>query len=233
MPLQAVALHLATVAAMVAFLVWLLARASANPTRAGLITVALLALWLTYAAALALAGITLRTDLRPPGGFLVLAPALLGIAVIFIALARSRLRYTLDRMPLAALFWAQAFRFPVEIVLAMLAEAGLMPRLLTYHGTNWDILTALTAPLAAAAAVRGWRRTAIAWNLAGLALVINVGGTAILSFSGPTNLIRLAPPADFAMTFPMVWLPAFLVPVAILLHALALMKLARPPLPRF
>jgi hypothetical protein len=29
------------------------------------------------------------------------------------------------------------------------------------------------------------------------------------------------------MTFPMVWLPAFLVPVAMLLHGLAIMKLRR------
>ena len=233
MPLQAVALHLATVAAMVAFLVWLFARASTSPARAGVVTLALLALWLGLTAALALTGVTLRTDTRPPGGFLVLAPALVAIAVLLFALARSRHRYTLDRMPLAALLWAQAFRFPVEIVLAMLADAGLMPSLLTYHGTNFDILTALTAPLAAAAALRGWRRTAIAWNLIGLALVINVAGTAILAFSGPTNLIKVDPPADFAMTFPMVWLPAFLVPLAILLHGLALIKLTRPPLPRF
>ena len=52
-------------------------------------------------------------------------------------------------------------------------------------------------------------------------------GTAMLSFSGPTNVLNVTPPADFAMTFPLVWLPAFLVPVALLLHGLAIIKVLR------
>ena len=226
-PFDALVLHLATVAAMVAFLVWLWAHASDKPLRAALLTFVVLAAWLAGVAALALAGITLRTDLRPPGGFLTLGPALLVVGIVLFTLTRARLRTTLYRMPLEALLWAQAFRFPVEIVLAMLADAGLLPRLMTFHGSNFDILTALTAPLAAGAARRGWWRAVIAWNLVGLALVINVVGTAILAFSGPLNVIKVVPPADFAMTFPMVWLPGFLVPVAILLHGLALLKAHR------
>ena len=220
-------LHLATVAAMVAFLVWLWAQASERPLRAGVLTLALLAAWLAYVAAMALGGVTTRVDTLPPGGFLVLGPALAAIAIVLVVLGRTRFRRVLDAMPLTALLLAQAFRVPVEIVLAMLAEAGLMPRIMTYHGTNFDILTGITAPLAAWAAARGWSRTVLAWNIAGLALVLNVVGTSILAFSGPTNLLKVTPPADYAMTFPMVWLPAFLVPVAMLLHGLAIMKLRR------
>lgn len=157
----------------------------------------------------------------------MLGPALVATIAVLVVLAGPRFRSVPDAMPLAALMFAQSFRFPVEIVLAMLADAGLMPRIMTYHGTNFDILTGLTAPLAAWAAVRGWWRTVLAWNIAGLALVINVAGTAILSFSAATNVIKVTPPPDFAMTFPMVWLPAFLVPVAMLLHGLAILKVRR------
>ena len=70
MPTGAAVLHLATVAAMVAFLVWLWAQASERPLRAGVLTLALLAAWLAYVAAMALGGVTTRVDTLPPGGFL-------------------------------------------------------------------------------------------------------------------------------------------------------------------
>ena len=170
---------------------------------------------------------TARTDTLPPGAAAVLVPALAATIAVLIALSRPRFRGVLDAMPLTALVLAQSFRFPVEIVLAMLAEARLIPQIMTYHGTNFDILTGLTAPLAAGAALLGWRRSVLAWNILGLALVINVAGTAMLSFSGPTNVIKVTPPADFVVTFPLVWLPAFLVPVALLLHGLAIIKVRR------
>jgi hypothetical protein len=227
MPFNAGLLHVATVALMVVFFVWLFARTSAAPVRAGVATLVVLVVWLAYAAIFALTGVTLRVDTLPPGGFAVLGPALVGLFAIFFALRRQSAGPVLAAMPLGALHWGQTFRLPVEIVLAMLADARLLPYLMTYHGTNFDILTGITAPFAALAAVRGWRRTALAWNWLGLALVLNIALTSIVSFSGPTNLTGVTPPADFAMTFPMVWLPAFLVPAAILLHLLAIVRLSR------
>jgi CHASE2 domain-containing sensor protein len=70
-------LHLATVAAVAGFLVWLWARASNNPSRTGLLTAALIAGWLAISAALALSGFTARIDILPPGAASVLVPALL------------------------------------------------------------------------------------------------------------------------------------------------------------
>ncbi len=227
MPLGALALHLATVASMAGFIVWLWARASRRPARATAMASAIVAAWLAISASLALQGITLRVDTLPPGGFLALGPAFATVAVVLVALSRPRFRHVLDAMPMTALLLAQFFRVPVEIVLAILSDAALLPRLLSYHGTNFDILTGLTAPLAAWAAHRRLDRAVVAWNLLGIALVVNVVGTSILTFSGPTNVIKVSPPADFAMTFPMVWLPAFLVPLAVLLHGIALLKLRR------
>ena len=98
-----------------------------------MLTLALLAAWLAYVAVMALGGVTTRVDTLPPGGFLVLGPALAAIAIVLVVLGRTRFRRVLDAMPLTALLLAQAFRVPVEIVLAMLAEAGLMPRIMTKH----------------------------------------------------------------------------------------------------
>ena len=227
MPANILWLHLATVAAMAAFIVWLWARASRNGFRAAVVTTTVIAVWLAITAVLALSGITLKTDTLPPGGFLALGPAALSVALILLALSRPRMRGVLEAMPMTLVLLAQIFRVPVEIVLASLSDVGLLPRILSYHGTNFDILTGLTAPLAAYAAYRRFDLMVLVWNLIGIALVVNVVATSILTFSGPTNVIKVSPPADFAMTFPMVWLPAFLVPLAVLLHGIALLKLRR------
>ena len=217
-------LHLATVAAVAGFLVWLWARASDNPLRTGLLTAALIAGWLAISAALALSGFTARVDILPPGAASVLVPALLVLIAVLIAMSRPRYRPLLERMPLPALLLAQTFRVPVEIVLAWLVDAGKLPPLVSYHGTNFDILTGLTAPLAAWAARRGAYRAVLVWNLLGLALVLNVAITAILASPEPLRVINVEPSSIFMMSFPMVWLPAFLVPVAILLHGLAIVR---------
>lgn len=227
MPTNALWLHLATTVAMAAFIVWLWSRASHNALRAAVVTTTVIAVWLVTTAALAISGITQRVDTLPPGGFAALGPAVVVVALVLLVLSRPQFQGVLDAMPMTFVLLAQVFRVPVEIVLALLSEAGLLPRLLSYHGTNFDILTGLTAPLAAWAAHRRFDRMVLVWNLLGTALVLNVVGTSILTFSGPTNVIKVSPPADFAMTFPMVWLPAFLVPLAILLHGISLLKLRR------
>ena len=228
MPTGAAALHLATVAAMVVFLVWLWAQASERPLRAGVVTLALLAAWLAYAAAMALGGVTTRVDTLPPGGFLVLGPALAAIAIVLVALGRPRFRGVLDAMPLTALLLAQAFRVPVEIVLAMLAVGRAdaqdhdLPRHQLRHPDGDHRADRPPGPQRAAGRGRYWPGTSRGWRWCS-----TWSARSILAFSGPTNVLKVTPPADYAMTFPMVWLPAFLVPVAMLLHGLAIMKLRR------
>jgi hypothetical protein len=220
-------LHVATVAAMAIFITWLWGRASARPMRAGLLTAALIVAWLAYTGVLAASGFTQRVDILPPGPAAVLGPGLLILIVVLVAMGRPGNRVTLERMPLVALLLAQTFRVPVEIVLAMLVEGGKLPALLSYHGSNFDILTGLTAPLAAWAAARGMQRTVLIWNLLGLALVFNVAISAILSGPPPLQVIKVEPTSIFVVAWPMVWLPGFLVPVAVLLHGLAMMRLRR------
>jgi hypothetical protein len=67
----------------------------------------------------------------------------------------------------------------------------------------------------------------LVWNLLGLALVLNVAITGILASPVPLRVIDVEPSSIFMMSFPMVWLPGFVVPVAILLHGLAIMRVAR------
>jgi hypothetical protein len=123
---------------------------------------------------------------------------------------------------------AQTFRIPVEIVLWQLAVAGAIPELLSFHGRNVDILVGLTAPVVAYACfvrrawpawVAGW------WNWAGIVILLNVVVHAQLSAPTPWQIFETDPPATFIADWPYIWLPAFLVPLAWLLHAVSLRQL--------
>jgi hypothetical protein len=217
-------LHLATVAAVAIFIVWLWSKIC---PRAGLIAAAVIAGWLAISSAHSISGITARTDVIPPGAATIFVPTTLGLVTILILMSQKRFTAALAALPLAAIILAQVFRLPVEIVLAWLVGEGKLPSLLSYHGSNFDILTGITAPFAAWAAVRGYDKVALIWNWLGLALVLNVIGTGVLAGPGPLQFIKVEPTSIFTMSFPLVWLPGFLVPVAILLHGLAILKIRR------
>ena len=123
---------------------------------------------------------------------------------------------------------AQTFRVLVEIVLWRLAVAGAIPELLSFHGRNVDILVGLTAPVVAYACFvrRAWpARVAVWWNWAGIVILLNVVVHAQLSAPTPWRIFETDPPTTFIADWPYIWLPAFLVPLAWLLHAVSLRQL--------
>jgi hypothetical protein len=121
----------------------------------------------------------------------------------------------------------QVFRVAVEIFLWQGHRAGFVPVQMTFEGRNLDILTGLTAPIVAFLASRGRlpRTALLAWNLAGLALLINIVTVAILSTPTPLRVFMEEPANTFVTTAPYIWLPAFLVPTAWLGHLLVFRSL--------
>jgi hypothetical protein len=112
---------------------------------------------------------------------------------------------------------------PVELALWGLAALHLGPELLTFEGRNFDIITGATAPLVAWLVVRRPSKALIiGWNLLGLALLLNVLAHAVLAMPGPMQLIHVEPGPEIVATFPYIWLPAVLVPIALGLHILSL-----------
>ena len=100
-----------------------------------------------------------------------------------------------------------------------------MPIQMTFEGRNWDILTALTAPLAVWACQR-WSKQAksiaILWNILGLGLLLNIVVVSILSTPVPFRVFMNEPANTFITVFPFVLLPVALVSSALLLHVLSL-----------
>jgi hypothetical protein len=185
-----------------------------------------LGLWLAYSAQLALRG-----KLLPPEGGGVPPVALLmppGLALAFLA-AYSPLGARLSALPYAALIGFQAFRIPVEILLWAFHRQGRIPVQMTFSGRNFDVLTGLSAIVVAYLASRGklGRKGALAWNLAGLALLINIMAVAVFSLPAPWRAFPDDPPNELVLHFPYVFIPALFVMAALAGHLLVFRKLAR------
>lgn len=181
--------------------------------------------WLALTGVLAGRGFFDDFQVMPPR--MLLAVGLPLLALLALAFSR-RLEALWAALPPAWPVAAQAFRIPVEIVLWRLAVAGAIPELLSFHGRNWDILVGLSAPVVAYACFvrRAWpAAVAVWWNWAGILILLNVVVHAQLSAPTPWRVYVTDPPTTFIAAWPYIWLPAFLVPVAWLLHAVSLRQL--------
>ena len=178
---------------------------------------AALALWLAFTGRLAATGFLVFDP------FPTMLPLLVGGLVIAFALAFSRLGGSLAMdLPLAFLVGYQGFRIPVELLLHRAHAEGLAPVQMTYLGMNFDILTGVTALLLAALSRLGPvpRWLLFGWNLVGFGLLVNVVTIAMLSAPMPLRIFWNEPANVWVTRFPWVWLPTFLVPLALLGHLL-------------
>ena len=184
-----------------------------------------ISVWLAFTATLGASGVLSNFDARPPRLMLVVLPALVGAVVL-----GRRMRVPSAAWPIAI----QTMRVPIELALFSLWKAGDIPVQMTFEGRNFDILVGLTAPFLAWAVARGKasRAVVVAWNVLGLGLLANIVIIAVTSVPGPLHLDWPGPPNTIVATFPSVWLPAFLVPVALFGHVASLRAGRRAARPR-
>lgn len=190
--------------------------------------VAALSGWLAAVAALSLTGFLSDFSTTPPRMLIVLAVPLVAI-ILFL---RSPLaKIALTTMPMATIIRLQVFRVFVELLLWLLYLDMSLPVQMTFEGRNFDILAGLSAPIIA------WLVThkkisntiVIAWNIICLLLLANIVTIAILSMPTKFQYFTNEPYNTIVATFPIVLLPAFLVPLAYGLHFLSLRKLMNKP----
>jgi hypothetical protein len=222
-------LFVAVVVAMLLLVLWGAAyaarRVGPGATRGVRVAGIALAGWLALTAGLAEHGFFLDFQALPPHMLLAVGLPLLALLALTIS---GRMALLLAALPKAWPVGAQAFRIVVEIVLWRLAVAGVAPEIMTFTGRNVDILVGLSAPVVAYACFvkRAWpERVAVWWNLAGIVILLNVVVHALLSTPSPFRVVLTEPPTTFIGHVPYIWLPAFLVPLAWLLHLLSLRQL--------
>lgn len=186
--------------------------------------------WLAATGGLAASGALENWERTPPPMFVVMI-----VAVTFVVLlARSRFGRTLaEGLSFAALVGYQAFRIAVEFMLHRAYEGGVIGVQMTWSGRNFDVVTGVSAlVLGAWLALRSGegergKSTRIvmwAWNIVGVALLVNIVVVAMLSM--PTRLLAFdGPPNAWVATFPYVWLPTVMVTAALFGHLIVLRRL--------
>jgi hypothetical protein len=213
-------LFLGFVAMMAAIVVALVARYLNG--RTAFRVLAGLSVWFIYAGLMGYFGVLKNTVMRPPGTTFLLVPVLFFLFLFIVRFsANGRI---IVAFPLWIILGAQCFRVGVELFLHQLWIGGLVPKMLTFEGANVDIYIGASAPLIAWLSTRGrlGLKVALAWNVLGLLALTNVVTRAVLTAPGPFNLIHAEVPNRMFGTFPFMFMPGFFVPLAVVLHVLAI-----------
>jgi hypothetical protein len=113
-------------------------------------------------------------------------------------------------------------------IFLILYAAGQMPGLFAWPAAVGDITVGLLAPLVALAYARDPSRNANlvrGWNVFGILDLFVAVTTGFMT--SPSALFTYEPPNELISVFPLVLVPVYLVPLAILLHLASLVKLHR------
>jgi len=189
---------------------------------------ALFVAWLLYAGMVG----GLGPFTRPPGIVFYLVPLVAWVVV----LTRTRIGIVLSSaIPLAVLTGLQVFRIVVELFLNELWRAGLLPKMMTFHGANFEIVLAASAPVVALLVARrmlAWQAVLV-WNALGLAVLANVVVRGVLTAPGPLQLLHDDHPNLALGLFPYTYVPGLMVMLAVTLHVASMRALfnehGRPP----
>ncbi len=185
-----------------------------------------LAIWLVGVSVLASQGFFSDFSTLPPKITLTLMPPM--IIWLVITIRSKTLKLILDKIPPHWIIGLQSFRIFVELILWKQFLEGLTPIQMTFEGRNFDVLVGLSAPIIAylyAKKGRAFRKVAIIWNIAGMALLLNILVVAILSFPTKFRYFMNEPANTLVAEFPVILLPAFLVMIAYTMHYFSLKQL--------
>lgn len=185
-------------------------------------TAVLIVAWLILLGLLSLHGFFSDFSSLPPRLIVALLPPLL--LVLLFTRSRSGKEFLRQIQP-QWLIYPQAFRILVEVSLWLLVRHGSLPVQMSLEGRNFDILTGLLAfPVGYYCFVKKtWSpRIALLYNIAGLILLLNIVAVTMFSLPTPLRVFHNQPDSGLVATFPFIYLPGFLVPLAYSLHILSL-----------
>ena len=182
--------------------------------------------WIVIQSILGLSGFYKNINLMPPRiMFFGLLPILLIFAATFFSFRGKKF---IDSVDLKLLTYCHTIRVPIEIILTLLYHKGLMSVLVTFEGTNFDILSGISAPIIVFFVFRKktvHHRALLLWNFICLILLLNVIVTAVLSTPSPMQLLSLAQPNVAILSFPFNLLPSFIAPLMLYSHLIAIRKI--------
>ena len=181
--------------------------------------------WMVLTAILSLTGFYSDFEAFPPRFLFLLTP---GVLAVIILTSTAKGRKFFRSWDVKWLTFLHVVRIPVEIVLFAVYTTGLIPEIMTFSGYNYDIISGISAPiiyyLVFVKKSLGYKALFI-WNMVCLALLVNIVAIAVLSAPTPFQQLALDQPNVGVTYFPLVWLPAVVVPVVLLAHLVSVLKL--------
>lgn len=123
------------------------------------------------------------------------------------------------------LLYLQSFRILVEIALWILVRNGALPVQMSFEGRNFDVLSGMLAiPVGYYCfEKKSWPPIVVLlYNIAGLILLVNIVTISALSLPTPLRVFHNQPDSSLVTTFPFIYLPGVLVPLAYTLHIFSL-----------
>ena len=191
-----------------------------------------LTLWLGVIWAAALSGVfQVRPGVIPRLPIAVVVPVVIGL----IAVTRSRrIAAAVDAAPPSWLVGLQVYRVLGGIFLLQWLQ-GALPGAFAVPAGIGDVLVGLLAlPVAvyAASGRRGSTAAVVAWNVLGIADLVNALTLGFLSTPGPWQLLAHDHPNLLVGVYPTAMIPAFAVPLSLILHGVSLWQLRRRSLSR-
>jgi len=171
-----------------------------------------------FAQRFALGGVRLT-----PVPFAIVLPLLIALPLL---LRSARMAAVLDAVSPAWLVGFQAYRVLGYVFLVRWA-AGELPGVFALPAGIGDVLVgalALPAALYLASGARGGWAAAVAWNLLGILDLVTAITLGALTSTGrlPVEVANVA-----SSSFPLVMIPAFAVPLSLILHGVSLRQLLR------
>jgi hypothetical protein len=164
--------------------------------------------------------------LFPPILFAVLVP----IAIALWLILRSKtMAKIVDATPLSWLVGVQIYR-AIGVLFLIVWGAGQLPWQFALPAGIGDVLVGILAIPVALAASRGSAgsiKAAYSWNVFGILDFVVALGTGFLTSPTPFQLMAFDHPNLLATRFPMVMIPAFMVPLSSIMHGICLWKLRR------
>ena len=131
-------------------------------------------------------------------------------------------------IPITTLHYMHIIRVPVEMVLWWLSVAAVIPSIMTFEGSNLDIISGISAPFAAVFMVGSRSKNKIGgviWNLLALGLLVNIVYIAISHSPYFYEGTAEVPVNTGVLYFPYILLPTLVVPTVLFAHLVALVQL--------
>lgn len=150
----------------------------------------------------------------------ILFPLVILLTIVLIAFALRKI--TITHIHTNFLLANHILRIPVELILYQLFLKGEIPRIMTYHGYNFDIVMGVSAVFIIVFKLLTERHLNLKfiwfWNILGILFLTIIVSLAILSSPLPIQQFAFDQPNIAVLMFPYCFLPTCVVPIVLLSH---------------